>query len=159
MINEMRVNEAVYHLKRGQFVRSNEYCPKLPCRSQIAGYCEICLGTGFIYVRKDIMDTSILKNLDTSRFTLDEVMELGCAANTLSQYYTAHEIETPLWLLDAERKLITAINEKHKLVLMEKESRMKAEIDELAPKEEKRAKLKKDLAKLKGKLGNGNTAA
>jgi len=104
------------------------------------------------------MDTSILKNIDTSRFTLDEVMELECAANMLSQHYASHEIDLPPWLGEANRKLLVAVVEKNKLRLIEKEKAMQAEIDDLMPKDEKRKKLKQELAALRKKNGPGTAA-
>jgi DNA repair ATPase RecN len=144
--------------RRGQYVRSDEYC-KPECRGSSFSHCDICLNTGFIYVRKDLMDTSILKSLDTSRFNLDEVIELSCAASVLTAHYAAHEIEPPVWLAAANDKLAAAISEKYKLRLIEKARQMQAEIDELMPRDEKRNRLKKDLAKLKTKVGNGTAAA
>lgn len=110
-------------------------------------------------MKQNHMDTQTLRNLDVNRYDLDQMVELSSVAGMLLEHYGNLELEVPDWLLKSRKALLDAIAEKNRGRIEARVKELEARVDALTPAETKRRQLTDELARLRKKLGGGDTVA
>ena len=93
-----------------------------------------------------------LKNLDCLRLDLDEMIELDMQATALTATYVAHRLDTPEWLLDAQRTLTRAIHQRRDDLLALRLQEAKTRLSKLRSPEERRSIVEAESAALEAQL-------
>lgn len=85
--------------------------------------------------------------------SVEPLVELALHARLLGEEFANHGIPVPKWLLEAVVTLKNEIVARHRAEKMGKLRKLEKEIEELASKEEKRAKATEEAQKLREELG------
>lgn len=93
-----------------------------------------------------------LRNLDVLRLDLDDMVELEMQATALSVTYERHRLDTPEWLIDAQRSLQRALRQKRDDLLALRLQEAKQRLQKLRTPEERRGALEEEIAQLEAQL-------
>lgn len=98
------------------------------------------------------MSISQLKNLDTDRYDLDDLVALSAEGKALQAEYSALGVDEPEWLGSAVRSLTRDIRTRQADAIEKRLRQAKARVQALKPASERRAELEAEIAKLQDQL-------
>lgn len=99
------------------------------------------------------MSIAELKALNTERLDLDEAVELKAQAHGMLAVYQAYQVPVPGWLTHANIALDEEIKRRQRDALKARERELTSKLAGLRTREEQRADLEAELAKVNNALG------
>lgn len=99
------------------------------------------------------MSLQKLRNVAVDRIDVDDAIELVTLGRAAASTYTAYQVPTPQWLTDGISTLDAEIKRRRRDMLESRAKEIDANLATLKTREEKRAELEAERAKLRDALG------
>lgn len=100
-----------------------------------------------------------LKSVNANGATLDELMVLSAQAAQLKAQYQAHEVETPVWLIDADSSLSDEITHRNRDILAARLKELDAAESGLQSAAERRLRIAEERNKILARMGKAPVSA